>query len=151
MGHPLGPVVDIRRRPGSWTALYRPQSGALTEARARQGVFLTGASCHTGGGREEWSLWQPPVKEYEKWIVSGPHTWLVVGAGGHPWKRWLLGACSEDKGLLWTPTSKEQGPECQKQLFSTTTPKCICWKAFLPPQDPMFPCQDLGRDNCKRP
>ena len=147
MGHLLGPRNDFWRGPSSWTTLHRPQSGALTEAGARHWALPAGAIHHRRRGRGEWSLTGPPSERVQKVDcmegMSGPHTWLMVGAGENPRDKWLPGACSEDKGLFWSPSSKEQSPGHQKWLFSTTGPQMHLLEGILATWRPNVPLPGL--------
>ena len=74
-------------------------------------------------------------------MVQGPHTQLVVGASGDPRNKWLPAAHLEASFKL--PQVKSEAQGVHNDYLAPPAPKCICWKEFLPPLNPMFPSQDF--------
>ena len=96
-----------------------------------------------------------PVKEYVRWIV-----WRGCKFHTPIWWQELVGIPGIDdfwelahkiRASYELPQARSRAQIVKNDYLVPPSPKCIHRKAFLPPQDLMFLCQDFRGDNCKRP
>ena len=90
-------------------------------------------------------LQKHPAKEYKKWIA-----WRGCQVHTPNWQQELVGILGINnfqelvqkiRASFEVPWAKSQAQDVENDYSVPPAPKCICWKEFLSPQDPMFPSQ----------
>ena len=88
-----------------------------------------------------------PVKDYERWVKWGE--WIVDTPN---WQWELVGIlgvsnfqelAQKIRASFKLPQWMSEIHDIKNYYLAPPSPRCICWKEFLLPPDPMFPCQDI--------
>ena len=74
----------------------------------------------------------------------------MAGAGGYPRDRQFLGIAQKVRASYEVPKVRSKAQKVNNEHSSPPAPKCVCWMAFLPPEDPKFPCQDYGEGQLQK-
>ena len=99
-------------------------------------------------------LQEPLAKEYKECIVwrghhvHTPNWWreLVRILGINDFQEFT----QKIRASFEVPWAKSKVQDVKNNYLALPAPKCICWKEFLPPQDPMFPCQDFREEQAQK-
>ena len=100
-----------------------------------------------GDDREGDTAQEPPVEDYERWVewrgqrIATPAWWCklleVLGVSN------IQELAQKIRASFELPQQMSEIHDVKNYYPVPPAPRCIQWKAFLLPPDPMFPCQDI--------